>query len=84
MSGSVGAVGSRMEPASGVRPQPSDEQWALIVDLFPSPPPSPKGGRPRFGARVLGRHSLGAGHRRSLEGPAAFVPVVRHLLETLR
>ena len=45
------AVGSRMEPASGVRPQLSDEHWALIVDLFPSPPPSPKGDRPRASAR---------------------------------
>jgi transposase len=44
-------VGSRMESASGVRPQLSDEQWALIVDLFPAPPPSPKGGRPRAQAR---------------------------------
>jgi len=45
------AVGSRMDPASGVRPQLSDEQWALVVDLFPSPPPSSKGGRPRVAAR---------------------------------
>jgi transposase len=29
----------------------SDEQWALISDLFPSPPPDPRGGRPRADAR---------------------------------
>ena len=51
MSGPVEAVGSRMEPAFGMRPQLSDEQWALIVDLFPSPPPNPKGGRPRAATR---------------------------------
>ena len=40
-------AGSRTEP----RAQLSDEQWLLIADLFPAPPPSEKGGRPRRTAR---------------------------------
>jgi transposase len=40
-------AGSRMEPEL----QLNDEQWSLIADLFPDPPPSEKGGRPRRTAR---------------------------------
>jgi len=32
-------------------PHLTDEQWLLIADLFPQPPPSPKGGRPSAPAR---------------------------------
>lgn len=31
--------------------QLTDEQWLLIANLFPDPPPSPKGGRPRAPTR---------------------------------
>jgi transposase len=42
-----------MEPGTRFfRPQLSDEQWALVSDLFQSPKPSPKGGRPRVDARA--------------------------------
>lgn len=45
-------AGSRMEPEQiGFTPQLDDEQWALIADLFPDPPPNPLGGRPRVDAR---------------------------------
>jgi transposase len=45
-------TGSRMEPNSSlVRPELTDEQWSLIADLFVSPKPDPRGGRPRAGAR---------------------------------
>jgi transposase len=41
-----------MEPeVSIVRPQLSDEQWALISDLFAGPLPDPRGGRPRADSR---------------------------------
>ena len=47
------SAGSRMEPEQvGFRPQLDDEQWALIADLFPEPPPDPRGGRPRADARL--------------------------------
>lgn len=36
-------AGSRTEPTW----QLNDTQWFLIEDLFPDPPPSPEGGRPR-------------------------------------
>ena len=46
------SAGSRMEPEQvGFRPQLSDEQWALVSDLFRDPPPDPRGGRPRADAR---------------------------------
>lgn len=46
------AAGSRMEPDSNLpRPQLTDEQWALISDLFPVPAPDPRGGRPRADVR---------------------------------
>lgn len=46
-------AGSRMEPESRrVRPQLSDEQWALIQDLFKPPKRSPLGGRPRVDSRA--------------------------------
>ncbi|QDV71861.1 transposase [Botrimarina mediterranea] len=46
-------AGSRMEPDSRFfRPQLSDEQWALVSDLFKPPKPDPKGGRPRADARA--------------------------------
>ena len=46
------AAGSRMEPDSNLaRPQLTDEQWALISDLFPAPTPDPRGGRPRADIR---------------------------------
>ena len=45
-------AGSRMEPDSNLpRPQLTDEQWALISDLFPVPTPDPRGGRPRADVR---------------------------------
>ena len=40
--GRLAAAGSRTEP----RRQLNDSQWFLIEDLFPDPPPNPKGGRP--------------------------------------
>lgn len=40
-------TGSRTEP----KPQLSDEQWLLIADLFPEPPMTPIGGRPRVEPR---------------------------------
>ena len=40
-------VASRTEPGW----QLSDEQWFLIADLFPTPRPSPAGGRPRVPPR---------------------------------
>jgi transposase len=41
-----------MEPDSNrPRPQLTDEQWALIADLFPVPAPDPRGGRPRADVR---------------------------------
>ena len=46
------AAGSRMEPDSNLpRRQLTDEQWALISDLFPVPTPNPRGGRPRADVR---------------------------------
>ena len=46
------SAGSTMEPGlTEYCPQLSDEQWALIADLFAEPPPSPSGGRPRAEAR---------------------------------
>ncbi len=46
-------AGSRMEPGSRfLRPELSDEQWAVVSDLFKAPQPSPKGGRPRVDARA--------------------------------
>ena len=59
-------VGSRMEPESNEPAlQLSDEQWGLIQDLFPTPTPGPKGGRPRADARacfegILWVHRTGA------------------------
>ena len=45
-------AGSRMEPdATTVRPQLSDEQWALVSDLLAPPKPNPAGGRPRADVR---------------------------------
>lgn len=42
-----------MEPDSRFfRPQLSDEQWAVVRDLFKPPKRSPKGGRPRADARA--------------------------------
>ena len=40
-------AGSRTEPEHEL----TDEQWLLIVDLFPHRPPSAKGGRPRLEPR---------------------------------
>lgn len=40
-------VASRTEPGW----QLNDEQWFLIADLFPTPRPSPTGGRPRVPPR---------------------------------
>jgi transposase len=46
------SAGSRMEPEVRLTSaELSDEQWALIADLFPSPPPDPRGGRPRADTR---------------------------------
>jgi transposase len=46
------SAGSKMEPeVSFASAELSDEQWALIADLFPSPAPDPRGGRPRADAR---------------------------------
>lgn len=41
-------TGSRTVP----KPFLTDEQWNLIADLFPHPPVSPKGGRPRIEPRA--------------------------------
>jgi transposase len=38
---------SKTEPIRGPQPQLSDEQWAIVEDLFPWDPPSAAGGRPR-------------------------------------
>ena len=35
-----------------VQPQLTDHQWLLIADLFPSPVPDPRGGRPRVDTRL--------------------------------
>lgn len=44
-----------VEPPAGSTTEPdfelTDEQWNLISDLFPEPPPRPKGGRPTVPAR---------------------------------
>lgn len=40
-------TGSRTAP----KPFLNDSQWLLIADLFPDPPVSPKGGRPRVKPR---------------------------------
>ena len=46
------SAGSTMEPeVRFTSAELSDEQWALIADLFPDPPPDPRGGRPRADAR---------------------------------
>ena len=46
------SAGSTMEPEVRLTSaELSDEQWALIADLFPVPPPDPRGGRPRADAR---------------------------------
>jgi hypothetical protein len=49
-----------MEPRTNFpQPQFTDEQWSLIVDLFPAPAPDPRGGRPRGAAvprRLCRRH----------------------------
>ena len=46
------SAGSKMEPeVRFTSAELSDEQWALIADLFPVPPPDPRGGRPRADAR---------------------------------
>lgn len=46
-------AGSRTEPVSNEpSPQLSDEQWGFIQDLFPTPAPGPKGGRPRADSRA--------------------------------
>jgi transposase len=46
------SAGSTMEPEVRFSSaELSDEQWALIADLFPAPPPDPRGGRPRVDAR---------------------------------
>jgi transposase len=46
------SAGSKMEPEVHLASaELSDEQWALIADLFPSSPPNPRGGRPRAHAR---------------------------------
>lgn len=37
--------------SSSATPQLTDSQWALIADLFVSPSPGPRGGRPRADAR---------------------------------
>ena len=45
-------AGSKMEPDVRLaRAELSDEQWALISDLFPVPPVDPRGGRPRADVR---------------------------------
>lgn len=45
-------AGAEMEPEPyDFRPQLTDEQWALIADLFRDPAPDPRGGRPRADAR---------------------------------
>lgn len=50
---SRGCAGSKMEPdLRFVRPELSDEQWAVVGDLFRSPKPSPQAGRPRTDARA--------------------------------
>lgn len=38
-------------PIADFPPHLTDKQWLLIADLFPEPPPSPKGGRPTVRAR---------------------------------
>lgn len=46
------SAGSRMDPSSNSLPtELTDEQWSLIADLFPDPPPGRQGGRPRVDAR---------------------------------
>ena len=46
------SAGSKMEPeVRSASPQLTDEQWALISDLFSVPPPDPRGGRPRVDSR---------------------------------
>ena len=46
------SAGSKMEPEVRLASaELSDEQWALIADLFPSPPSNPRGGRPRADAK---------------------------------
>lgn len=43
---------SRKESDSNFpRSQLTDEQWLLIADLFPTPAPDPRGGRPRADVR---------------------------------
>ena len=44
-------AGSRMEPSVISNAQLTDEQWALISDLFPQVQPCPRGGRPRADSR---------------------------------
>jgi transposase len=39
------------EPNAAAKPQLSDEQWAVIEDLFPWDPPDSAGGRPRVPPR---------------------------------
>ena len=41
-----------------VQPQLTDQQWLLIADLFPSPVPDPRGGRPRVDTRLCGEGIL--------------------------
>jgi transposase len=48
------AAGPTVEPqASRTAPSPflTDAEWLLIADLFPDPPVSPEGGRPRISSR---------------------------------
>ena len=46
------SAGSTMEPEVRLTSaELSDEQWARIADLFPVPPPDPRGGRARADAR---------------------------------
>jgi transposase len=50
---SRGNAGSRIQPKSkSMRPQLSDEQWAMASDLFTPPKPSQQGGRPRADSRA--------------------------------
>lgn len=46
-------TGSKMDSdLNGLEPELTDEQWALIADLFPDEPVGPKGGRPRISSRA--------------------------------
>lgn len=63
------SAGPRMEPESKtLRPQLSDEQWALIRDLFKPPMRSPLGGRPRVDPRACLEGVLWVLRRRTCRG----------------